>query len=105
LHARDCEGEGFQWLIADDDENSVFAWQRKAPGAPSAVVISNFTPVPREGYEVPMPSDGIWREVINTDSHTYGGSGKGNGGTIIATRGTALVTLPPLATLIFEHVE
>ena len=28
LHARDCEGEGFEWLIADDRENSVFAWQR-----------------------------------------------------------------------------
>ena len=33
LHARDCEGEGFEWLIVDDAENSVFAWLRKAPGA------------------------------------------------------------------------
>ena len=32
LHARDCEGEGFEWLIADDRQNSVFAWLRKAPG-------------------------------------------------------------------------
>jgi 1,4-alpha-glucan branching enzyme len=33
LHARDCEPEGFEWLIVDDNENSVFAWARKAPGA------------------------------------------------------------------------
>src|SRR4029453_12104824 len=33
LHARDCEGDGFEWLIADDKANSVFAWLRKAPGA------------------------------------------------------------------------
>ena len=47
LHARDCEGEGFEWLIADDSLNSVFAWLRKAPGADPVAVISNFTPVPR----------------------------------------------------------
>ncbi len=32
LHARDCEGEGFEWIVADDQDNSVFAWLRKAPG-------------------------------------------------------------------------
>ena len=32
LHARDCEPEGFEWLVADDRENSVFAWLRTAPG-------------------------------------------------------------------------
>ena len=31
LHARDCEPEGFSWLIVDDSQNSVFAWLRKAP--------------------------------------------------------------------------
>ena len=36
LHARDCEGEGFEWMIADDAENSVFAWVRRAPDAPTA---------------------------------------------------------------------
>ena len=48
LHARDCEGDGFEWLIADDSENSVFAWVRKAPGEAPVAVISNFTPVVRE---------------------------------------------------------
>ena len=33
LHARDCEHEGFEWLIVDDADNSVFAWVRWAPGA------------------------------------------------------------------------
>ena len=32
LHARDCEPEGFEWLIADDQENSVFAWARHSGG-------------------------------------------------------------------------
>mgnify|MGYP003785754191 CR=1 FL=1 len=82
---------------------TVFAWERKAPDAPSVVVISNFTPVPRDGYVVPMPRDGTWREAINTDAEIYGGSGKGNGGKVVATGGKAEISLPPLATLILEY--
>ncbi len=55
MHGRDCEGEGFQWLIADDYTNSVFAWVRWAGEAAPIVCISNLTPVPRVGYGVPMP--------------------------------------------------
>ena len=104
LHARDCEGEGFEWLIADDAENSVFAWLRKAPDAPPVAVISNFTPVIREGYAVPLPADGTWREIVNTDAGDYGGGGQGNGGRVEASGGLARMTLPPLATIMLEYV-
>ena len=36
--------------------------------------------------EVPLPSAGRWREIINTDAADYGGSGKGNGGWVEARR-------------------
>ena len=55
LHQRDCEGDGFEWISADDAENSVFSWLRKAPGQPPVAVICNFTPVPRPGYWVALP--------------------------------------------------
>ena len=103
LHARDCEPEGFEWLVADDSENSVFAWQRRAPGEAPVVVVSNFTPVPRDGYRLPLPQAGRWREVLNSDAGIYGGSGMGNMGGVTAEAGDggihAPVTLPPLATL------
>ncbi|MDX3976543.1 1,4-alpha-glucan branching protein GlgB [Shinella sp.] len=107
LHARDCEGDGFEWLIADDRENSVFAWLRKAPGEKMIAVVTNFTPVYRENYGVPLPVEGRWREILNTDAEIYGGSGKGNGGAVQAKKqanGTisAAITLPPLATLMLE---
>ena len=102
LHARDCEGEGFEWLIVDDMTNSVFAWLRKAPGARPVAVVCNMTPALRTGYRLPLPRDGAWREVINSDAEIYGGSGNGNLGMINANDGAALVTLPPLATLMFE---
>lgn len=102
LHARDCEGEGFEWLIVDDRENSVFAWLRKAPGAAPVAVISNMTPAVRTGYRVPLPHDGTWREILNTDAAAFGGSGQGNLGRVHAEHGAAHVTLPPLATIMLE---
>lgn len=107
LHARDCEGEGFEWLNADDAQNSVFAWLRKAPGERPVAVITNFTPVPHQNYQIRLPAVGSWREIVNTDAGHYGGSGMGNQGRIEAHRHangeiTAQLVLPPLATLMFE---
>ena len=102
LHAGDCDPDGFEWLIVDDAENSVFAWLRKAPGAQPIAVISNMTPALRSGYRVPLPHDGEWKEILNSDAAHYGGSGKGNLGQVAASGGSALLTLPPLATVMFE---
>ena len=102
LHTRDCEAEGFEWLIVDDAANSVFAWLRKGPGAAPIAVICNMTPIARAPYRVPLPHDGRWREVLNTDAHDYWGSGLGNLGGVTAKDGAALVTLPPLATVMLE---
>jgi 1,4-alpha-glucan branching enzyme len=59
------------------------------------------------GYPVPMPRDGDWLEIFNSDSTVYSGSGKGNLGKVTTTRsedGRAIaeLTLPPLATLMFK---
>jgi len=103
LHARDCEGEGFSWAVVDDAENSVFAWHRYAPDAAPVLVIVNMTPSPRHDYQVCVPHDGRWREIINSDAIDYGGTGLGNLGGIVAHGGVAIVTLPPLAALMFEY--
>jgi 1,4-alpha-glucan branching enzyme len=103
LHARDCESEGFEWLIADDQQASVFAWLRKAPGEPCIAVICNMTPALHDHYRLPLPHNGVWREVFNSDAQVYGGSGQGNLGAITVQNGAAHVILPPLATLMFEY--
>jgi len=108
LHARDCEPEGFRWITADDRDNSVFAWLRMAPGAPPVAVVSNFTPVPRPGYRIGLPHPGRWREVLNTDATSYGGSGLGNRGEVWAEAeplhgfpASATILAPPLASVYF----
>ena len=106
MHGRDCEGEGFQWLIADDHANSVFAWARHAGDAPAIVLIANLTPVPREGYAVPMPKAGRWVERLNSDAAIYGGTGVGNdGGVTTGADGRAVLTLPPMGSLILEYAR
>jgi 1,4-alpha-glucan branching enzyme len=102
LHARDCEPEGFEWLVVNDAAASVFAWLRKAPGERPIAVISNMTPQLHGHYRLPLPHDGTWREVLNSDAASYGGSGQGNLGAVRAEHGAAHVVLPPLATLMFE---
>ena len=105
LHARDCESDGFEWLIVDDAENSVFAWLRKAPGARPVAVIANMTPNMLTGYRVPLPREGKWNEILNSDSVHYGGSGKGNLGQVKVAGGQGVVTLPPLATIMLEFAD
>ena len=89
----------------------MIAWARFGtdPGR-VAIVISNFTPVPRAGYHIGVPLPGYYREVVNTDAALYGGSNVGNMGGVTAVAEEAhgrpqsiVVTLPPLATIILER--
>jgi 1,4-alpha-glucan branching enzyme len=110
LHARDCEGEGFRWVVVDDAAQSVFAWLRfGAEGDSPVAVVCNFTPVPRTDYRIGLPRAGRWREVFNSDALAYGGSGMGNLGEIraegVASHGfdaSAAIVIPPLSTLYFR---
>ena len=107
LHARDCEADGFQWIVADDAAQSVFAWLRLGgPGQPAIAVVSNLTPVPRESYRIGLPHAGRWREILNTDAQIYGGGGVGNHGSVTAggqgahgMKASAEIVAPPLATI------
>jgi len=110
LHARDCEGDGFRWIVPNDMTQSVYAWVRfGAPGDRPVAVVSNFTPVPRHGYRIGLPQAGRWREIFNSDSVAYGGSGQGNLGQVTARPSashgfpaSAEITAPPLATVMFQ---
>lgn len=109
LHARDCEPEGFAWIVADDAAQSVLGWLRFAPGERPVAVICNFTPVPRPFYRLGLPHAGAWREVMNTDSSLYGGGNLGNAGRVMARAeplhgqpASADLMLPPLAALYLQ---
>jgi 1,4-alpha-glucan branching enzyme len=93
--------------VPDDAENSVIAWARRGDKEEHLViVVSNFTPMPREGYRIGVPLPGLYREVLNTDAAEYGGSNIGNLGGVTAEATEShgqpcsiTLTLPPLATI------
>ena len=108
LHQLDTEPEGFQWIEAGDAEQSTLSYLRRGRDPDdTAVVICNFTPVPRHGFLLGVPRGGHWRERFNSDALDYGGSGLGNAGMVEARphpmhghSQSLSLTLPPLATLI-----
>jgi 1,4-alpha-glucan branching enzyme len=105
LHALDGEAAGFEWLVGDDRDNSVFAW-RRTDGASDVVVVSNFSPAVHHAYRVGVRAAGRWREALNTDDEDYGGGGVGNDGLLVTepvpSHGrvhSLVLTVPPLATI------
>jgi 1,4-alpha-glucan branching enzyme len=107
LHQKDFDPAGFEWVVADDAENSVYAFLRRAAGSGGAILaVFNATPIPRLNYRIGVPADGMWTELLDTDSAAFGGSDHGNFGGVEATpvpwhgRPFSInLTIPPLGAL------
>jgi 1,4-alpha-glucan branching enzyme len=114
LHELDCESSGFEWIDSNDADQSTLSYLRKDAAGHCMLVLCNFTPVPRHDFRLGVPivaaGNGTWREILNTDAKHYGGSGVSNGANAMAAEPIGAhgrshsirVTLPPLATVVFE---
>jgi len=110
LHEVDFEWTGFEWIDCNDGDNSVISFIRRARNRDDfLVVILNATPVVRGNYRVGVPVAGFYKEILNTDSTNYSGSGVGNLGGVQTEPTTSqerphslILTLPPLGALIFK---
>ena len=108
LYEQDTEPGGFSWIAHEDHAQSVLAFARWSLSGQCAVVVCNFTPLPRAAYRLGVPHGGAWRELINTDATVYGGSGIGNHSLHADAQwahghGQSLVLhLPPLSCLVLE---
>jgi 1,4-alpha-glucan branching enzyme len=110
LHELDCSADGFEWIDTNDRGNSTLSFIRKSRDGRQIVFIAcNFTPVPRPNTMLGVPLGGRWREILNSDSSIYGGSGLGNLGGIeaapVAAHGRPnciAATLPPLGIVMFK---
>lgn len=84
----------------------MLSFLRKDSNGNVVAVVVNFAGTPHEGYRVPLPSGGVWKEVLNTDATVYGGSGVGNLGAVTAEKVSAagrpfsaLLSVPPLGAI------
>jgi 1,4-alpha-glucan branching enzyme len=106
LYSADSRPEGFRWIDASDAAGNVICFLRIGSDGSTLACVANFSGGPHHDYRVGLPDVGTWREVINTDSEIYGGSGVGNLGAVEASAepwhgqpASALLQLPPSGVL------
>lgn len=112
LYEDDFDWTGFEWIDANDNDNSVFSFIRKAKYSDEfIVVITSLTPVPRDHYYIGVPKPGYYAEILNSDSSFYWGSNVGNGGgrnteerPMHGYNQSIALTLPPLSTIMLKLV-
>ncbi len=108
LWEKDVFSEGFQWLVGDDAAANTLAFIRWSDSGTAIACISNFSPVPHENYRLPLPKNGSWVEILNTDDDKYGGSGVTNKSIVVEAnqhRGfdfSTVLRVPPLGTVWLE---
>ncbi|MGZ5553329.1 MAG: 1,4-alpha-glucan branching protein GlgB [Chthoniobacterales bacterium] len=101
--------DGFDWIDFHDADNSSVAFMRKSQHGDIIAFVVNATPQVLHGYRIGVPEGGFYREIINTDGETYGGSNIGNMGGLNASDApwqgrthSLMIEVPPLATLAFK---
>jgi 1,4-alpha-glucan branching enzyme len=110
LYELDFDPAGFEWIDCNDTQQSTLSLIRKSRSTGEIIlVVLNFTPTPLYNYQVGVPREGLWQEILNSDAEEYGGSGHGNFGGIEAVpmeihgRPYSLkLTLPPLGAVFFK---
>jgi 1,4-alpha-glucan branching enzyme len=113
LWSQDFTPDGFSWIDANDAAGNVVSFLRfgsQESRVPVLACVCNFSAMPHSDYQLGLPLAGTWREVLNTDSTAYGGSGVGNLGVVNAVPkpwhgrpASATVILPPLGVIWLTH--
>ncbi len=112
MHENDYDWNGFRWISLDDRANSIIAFRRIALNGDEVICVCNFQPVPRENYRIGVPAMGIYKEVFNSDSTEFGGSGVCNIGDIPSENiekdyldYSIEITVPPLGVSFYRLVQ
>ncbi len=110
LHEVDDSWDGFQWVTANDVDNSVAAFLRTDRRGNALLCVANFTPVFHPIYRIGLPYAGVLRELMNTDRAEYGGSDQYNAFELNAVAGDfngfpywAEICVPPLSCVYFTY--
>lgn len=78
MHFEEYNPFHFQWLMVDNHDQSIFAFQRQV-GDSLLVFVYNMTPMFYENYDIPLMQPGVYEEIFNSDKDVYGGYNQYNG--------------------------
>ena len=105
-------GGGFEWIDADNAEQSILSYRRKDAKGRELIVLLSFTPVKREEFLLAVPYAGTYEEVFNSDAKEFGGEGNLNHGKfktepcMLRGYGKAIrITVPPMGCAVFRCVR
>ena len=105
----DHEHSGFEWIEADNREQSIYIFKRQGIDGQVLIFICNFTSKYYENYIVGVPLSGEYIEILNSDNSKYGGSGKVNEGIIKSIESSYQnmehsinINIAPMATMILK---
>lgn len=104
--------EGFQWIDADNNEQSIYIFIRRSKNIDNyKIFVCNFTPMVYYDFNIGVPEAGSYREIFNTDREEYGGSGQVIEDTLCSKEGwchnqpyTLTIKIPPMAVSVFERI-
>ncbi len=114
LHEFDFYQDGFEWVEANDTDNSIYVYLRKAKASsngpvPELMVVLNLTPRVLE-YKVGVNDATKWKVLLNSDDVQYGGSGveakilEEQDEPWMFRSSSIVLQLPPLSGLVLEEV-
>ncbi len=76
LYEIDNRWTGFQWMNANDSEQSIYSFVRRGETTKKELLfIINMTPMARPSYCVGVPKLGEYKVILNSDEVRFGGQG------------------------------
>ncbi|MDQ7093716.1 1,4-alpha-glucan branching protein GlgB [Desulfosporosinus sp. PR] len=110
LWENDHDWSGFEWIDADNNEQSILVFCRRARNPRDfLVIVINFQPVSYENFRIGVPRRGVYQEIFNSDAEFFGGSNHLNQAPLVAEKikwhdrtFSLRVKVPPLAIVIFK---
>jgi len=78
MHIEEHNPERFNWLMVDNNVESIFAFSRNY-GGEELIFVYNMTPNYYESKAIPLWNRGVYEEIFNSDKAVYGGNNQYNG--------------------------
>ena len=75
LYTRDFDPSGFHWVVGDDANGSVLAYERYGEDGSALLAVINLSGSSHTHYQLHPTRPGRWELVLNTDDSSYEGAG------------------------------
>lgn len=106
----DFDWAGFEWLVADDNEDNTVVFVRRDGAGEELLVAVNFSPNGYRDYRFGVPPRKTWREELSTDDTAFGGTGEWRNEKPVRTQAISshgreqsiAITIPPLGAVILR---